>query len=405
MFGLLGHNIGYSYSPEIHKKLGYDYKLFDLDEKAFEVFMKEKNFKGINVTIPYKSKVIDYLDEIDDVAKRLGVVNTIVNRDGKLYGYNTDILGFDHSLTYHDVDLEDKKVLILGTGNTAESVKQVLSLHNPKEVNNIGRTTSVNYENLESVLDSQIIINTTPVGVKGTVYQSLVDVSKFNQLECALDVIYNPIRTKFISDALSLNKKAFGGLFMLSSQAISSSELFRDVLIDEEAAYEIFEQLLNEKENIVLIGMPTAGKTTIGKELSKRLNRKFYDVDELIVNQEKRSIPEIFAQEGETYFREVESSIIRRISEESSLVIASGGGSVLDSKNVEYLKFNGKTVFIDRPLNLLQSASDRPLSNDKNKLKQIYNERYEIYKQSADTTVTNDQTISDVVDKILEVIL
>ena len=404
MIGLLGHNITYTFSPEIHNKLGYDYKVIDLNEEDFKVFMEHRNFSGLNVTIPYKDKVIEYLDVVSPLAKSLNAVNTIVNKDGKLYGYNTDYYGLKHSLSSHEVDVEDKKVLVLGTGNTAHTVQSLLKSLNAKEVICMGRETKINYDNLDDVLDFHIIVNTTPVGVYPNIYNAVLSLERFYNLETVVDVIYNPLNSKLVSDAKALGLKAFGGLHMLVAQAVYSSEYFFDKTYSKETINNILSELYKEKQNIVLIGMPTAGKTTISKLLSEAIERKVFDVDELIVLEEERSIPVIFEASGEAYFRSVESSIIKTLSKEKGIVIATGGGSILDPSNVEALKMSGKLVFIDRPLELLISEDSRPLTSNHDKLTQIYNERIDLYRDVADIIIKNDGSIDDALNALLEVI-
>lgn len=404
MIGLLGHNITYTFSPEIHNKLGYDYKVIDLNEEDFKVFMEHRNFSGLNVTIPYKDKVIEYLDVVSPLAKSLNAVNTIVNKDGKLYGYNTDYYGLKHSLSSHEVDVEDKKVLVLGTGNTAHTVQSLFKSLNAKEVICMGRETKINYDNLDDVLDFHIIVNTTPVGVYPNIYNAVLSLERFYNLETVVDVIYNPLNSKLVSDAKALGLKAFGGLHMLVAQAVYSSEYFFDKTYSKETINNILSELYKEKQNIVLIGMPTAGKTTISKLLSEAIERKVFDVDELIVLEEERSIPVIFEASGEAYFRSVESSIIKTLSKEKGIVIATGGGSILDPSNAEALKMNGKLVFIDRPLELLISEDSRPLTSNHDKLTQIYNERIDLYRDVADIIIKNDGSIDDALNALLEVI-
>lgn len=404
MIGLLGHNITYTFSPEIHNKLGYDYKVIDLNEEDFKVFMEHRNFSGLNVTIPYKDKVIKYLDVVSPLAKSLNAVNTIVHKDGKLYGYNTDYDGLKHSLLSHEVDVQDKKVLVLGTGNTAHTVQSLFKSLKAKEVICMGRETEINYDNLDDVLDFHIIVNTTPVGVYPNIYNAVLSLERFYNLETVVDVIYNPLNSKLVSDAKALDLKAFGGLHMLVAQAVYSSEYFFDKTYSKETINNILSELYKEKQNIVLIGMPTAGKTTLSKLLAKKLERKAFDVDELIVLEEERSIPVIFEASGEAYFRSVESSIIKTLSKEKGIVIATGGGSILDPSNVEALKMNGKLVFIDRPLELLISEESRPLTSNHDKLTQIYNERIDLYRDVADIIIKNDGSIDDALKALLEVI-
>lgn len=404
MYGLIGENISYTYSPQIHKKLGYDYKVFDLDEYDFNEFMSEKKFKGINVTIPYKTKVIDYLDYIDPLAKKLNAVNTVVNIDNKLYGYNTDITGFEYALDYNKVDIEDTSVLILGTGSTSSSISEVFKRRLAKEVLVIGRSTQINYENMEAVLDFDIIVNTSPVGVYPNINDTLINLDNFNNLKSAIDVIYNPLRTEFISSALNKGVNAYGGLLMLVAQAVFASEIFFDKEFDSGTIDKVYQEILSERENIVLIGMPSCGKTTIANQLAKSLNKDFIDIDEEIVKEADMSIVDIFSKYGEDYFRNLERQTVNNISKYNSKVIATGGGAILNKDNINDLKKNGKIIFLERDLDKLIVSSDRPLSSDKAKILELYNNRIDLYRKYSDYIVENNKTIMETLEKIWEII-
>lgn len=404
MYGLLGENISYTYSPLIHKCLGYDYKVIDLDEEAFDHFMRKKNFKGINVTIPYKSKVIGYLDYVEPIAKKLNAVNTIVNIDNKLYGYNTDIKGFEFALDYNQVPVKDNSVLILGTGSTSSSISEVFEKRLAKNIVKIGRSTKINYDNLETVRNFDIIVNTTPVGVYPNISDGLINLDEFSNLQAVIDVIYNPLRTKLVSDAIDKGVKAYGGLLMLVAQAVFASEIFFDKEYDNGTIEKVYQEVLNKKENIVLIGMPSCGKSTIAKDLALSLNKEFIDIDAEIVKSEEMSITEIFKEYGEDYFRNVESSVVYDISKYNSKVIATGGGVILDKNNIINLKRNGKLIFLERDLEKLIVSSDRPLSSDKDKIQELYNSRINLYRKYSDYTVSNNKTIIETLEKIWEIV-
>ncbi len=404
MYGLLGKNISYTYSPLIHKKLGYDYKIFDLDENDFSDFMLNRKFKGINITIPYKSEVIAYLDYVDPLAKKLNAVNTVINKDGKLYGYNTDISGFEYALDYNTVKVKDQSVLILGTGSTSASISEVFKRKMAKEIAIIGRTTEVNYDNLLKVSHFDIIVNTTPVGVYPNINDDLIDLDAFNNLQAVIDVIYNPLRTEFISQGLNKGIKAYGGLLMLVAQAVFASEIFFDKEYDSGTIEKVYNEILNEKENIVLIGMPSCGKTTIGKNLSISLNKDFIDIDSEIVKDTQMSIAQIFEEYGEEYFRSLERQFVNDFSKLNSKVIATGGGVILNKDNIKDLKKNGKIIFLDRDLDKLITDKERPLSSNKKKVEKLYKDRIDLYHNYSDYTIENNNTIIETLEKIWEIV-
>lgn len=401
MYGLIGKNIGYSFSKAIHNELGYEYEILDVDEDDLDKIMLEKAFLGLNVTIPYKQKVIEYLDELDPLAKSLNAVNTIVNQDGKLYGYNTDYAGLKYSLESYNVDVLNKQVLILGSGNSAQMTKTLMEYLKAKTVTLISRTGEISYENLSDFSNYEIIINTTPVGVYPNVFDRIIDLNIFNNLEAVIDLTYNPLNTKLILDGKAQNVNSFGGLKMLVAQAVFSSEYFFNQTINPLKIAEIYETIKKEKENIVLIGMPTAGKSVIGTKLAKALNRELKDLDQMIVDDTKKVISDIFSQDGEQFFRMKEASIIHELAPLTNIVIASGGGSILDVDNVNNFKLNGKLVFINRPLELLQVSDDRPLSDNQKKLENLYAERLNLYRKYADFEVINDKSVEQVVNEII----
>ncbi len=402
MYGLIGHNIGYTYSPLIHNLLGYEYDVYDLAENEVVSFLHKRDFKGVNVTIPYKQFVIPYLDYIDPLAKQLNAVNTIVNKDGKLYGYNTDFEGFKYSLKYHDVKILNKDVVILGTGATASSIEAVISSLHPQNIKKIGRSSKINYNNIEEVKDYSIMINTTPLGTSPNIFKSPIDINRFSSLECVIDVIYNPHETTLVRSGLNSNINSFGGLMMLVAQAVFSYELFFDKIQTDHLINKIYEEVLKMKQNIVLIGMPSAGKSTLGNLLSQKLQREFYDTDKMIVESENKTIEDIFTQDGEVFFRMKESSIINEVSVLTNSIIATGGGVILDSENIENLKKNGVVIFIDRPLDLLMETPDRPLSKSREDLSVLYEDRIEKYKEMADFTVVNDKSLDHAIERIID---
>lgn len=391
-YGLIGKKLGHSFSKEIHEQLAdYTYELKELSPQQVEAFIREREFSAINVTIPYKETVIPFLDEISPRAQSIGAVNTIVNRGGKLTGYNTDILGMGALLDYHEIDIENKKVLILGSGGTAHTAVALAKERKAAQilVASRGGINGITYEEVyASHTDAQIIINTTPCGMYPLIDNSPLDLSFFDDLEGVVDAIYNPLRTSLILQAQAKGIKAAGGLYMLVAQAVYAVQFFWDCSMDFSVIDKIYRKILAQKENIVLIGMPSCGKSTIGKILAKKLNRVLYDTDHLIRVKYKKSAGEIIQNEGEVAFRDKESDVVSSsVAPLSGAIIATGGGAVLRKENVLHLKKNGKLFFIDRPLDLLITTKDRPLSSDRAALEARYKERYPIYCAAADKKI------------------
>lgn len=407
MYKLIGKNVSHSYSAEIYNKLGYDYSISDLNYNEFEQFMESRQFSGINVTMPYKQDVIKYLDQTDDIALEIGAVNTVVNKNGELYGYNTDYYGLKYLFNCNDILIKDKDVLILGTGATSKTAASVMRSLGANRIVKVSRTqgkNSITYDDLDSVKDFSVIINTTPNGMYPNTEGQLLDLLQFNNLSVVVDVVYNPIRTNLILQAQNLNIKAIGGFEMLVAQAIKSAQLFFDENLSDDKIAEIYQTMILKKANIVLIGMPTSGKTTIGRKLAVQLNKDFKDTDFMIVDKEAKVISEIFRDDGEDYFRILEAALISELANANNTIIATGGGSILDVNNVINLKRNGLLVFINRPLELLYGDKTRPLTQNKYDLNTVYNERVDLYKQVCDIEVVNDKSLDSVVKEILEAI-
>lgn len=405
MYKLLGKNVSHSYSKEVHESLGYTYSILDLNSKEFKAIMEEKSFLGVNITMPYKQEVIKYLDYIDPIAQRLNVVNTVVNKDGKLYGYNTDYFGLKYLLEVNEICVKNRHVLILGSGATSKTAKALCQDLGAKSTTRVSRFSSdkfVTYADLSSVLTYEIIINTTPKEMYPNNKEKIIDLKSFNNLEVVVDVIYNPLKTNLILQAINLNIKAVGGLEMLVGQAVRSSSLFFNKEYPKDKINAVYKRLLLEKSNIVLIGMPTSGKSSIGKILAPLLNKNFIDIDEQIIKKEGCSIEDIFKLKGEAYFRNIESQVIETFSKKNNLLLATGGGSVLAKENVCRLKQNGFLIFIDRPLDLLYATKNRPLSSSKSNLENLYKARYNIYKDASDLIINNNQNLEAVILKIME---
>lgn len=405
-YGLIGERLSHSFSKTIHEQLGYDYELCEIEKSELEGFMLKRDFVGINVTIPYKEAVLPYLDEIDEMAREIGAVNTVVNREGKLYGYNTDYYGMSALFAHAEIDANGKKAVILGTGGTSKTAYAVLKSLGAKEIIKVsrsGRDGAITYEELkEKHSDIEIIVNTTPAGMYPDLFSSPVDISQFGELLGVIDAVYNPINSTLVQAARERGISSEGGLYMLVAQALKASELFTDTKYPSYMLDVIFESIKAEKENVVLIGMPASGKSTVGRLLSEKLSCDFVDTDELILDQIKMPIKDFFTLYGEERFRDVESEVIRSIAGRGGIVIATGGGAILRKENISALKYNGKLYFIDRPLDKLIPTESRPLSSDRASIEQRFNERYSTYCDCCDLRIDASGDAMTVVDKILE---
>ncbi len=391
-YGLIGEHLPHSFSKEIHEQLAdYTYDLHELTPDALDGFMREKAFKAINVTIPYKRDVMAYLDEISPSAKEIGAVNTIVNRGGRLSGYNTDMLGMQALISRIGLDLTGKTVLILGTGGTSHTAQYVakhLGAGKVVTVSRSGRGGSVTYEDAPRLYpDAAVILNTTPAGMYPNVDAQAIDLSLFPALEGVADVVYNPLRTQLVQQAHALGLPAEGGLYMLVGQAVAAVEIFLDRKLDPDALDKVFQAVFADKESIVLTGMPGSGKTTVGKLLAEQLGRRFYDSDDEITSRTGRTPNEIIRADGEAAFRDVERDVIAALSLEPGCVIATGGGAILREENIRHLRANGRIFFLDRKPEDILPTDDRPLSSDRAALKKRYDERYPIYTATADSVI------------------
>ena len=406
-YGVIGEHLKHSFSPEIHAQIGdYQYEIKEIEPQNLEAFIKQRDFCGINVTIPYKEKVIPMLDYVDPAALEIGAVNTVVNKEGKLYGYNTDYSGMRALVSRIGLEIKGKKVLIVGTGGTSKTATRVLKDMGAKEiiyVSNIEIAGALSYEEVYAYhTDCEIIFNTSPVGMYPKNDGNPLRLEEFHKLEGVLDVVYNPIRTNLVQKAHELGKKAEGGLYMLGAQAVYASEHFFGKKYDSSLFDKVYKAVLSGKDNITLIGMPACGKTTIGKLLAERTGKTFVDTDDEIVNAIGMDIPSYFKSYGEDAFRQIESLVIKEISAKNNQIIATGGGAVLNPDNVRRLKQNGMVYFIDRDLELLCPTVDRPLSSDRASMEKRYNERYHIYCSSCDVRVDGNASVNDVADKIYE---
>ncbi len=396
--GLLGRKLGHSYSPEIHGYLaGYPYDLFEKEPEELEGFLRSEDFTGINVTMPYKQTVIPYLDELSPLAKRLGAVNTIVRRNGKLMGHNTDYFGFASLVTCSGLDPNGKKCLILGSGGVSKPAAAVLTEMGANVVIISHRENTP--ENLAQHADTAILVNATPVGMYPKNGSSPVDLDLFPHLEGVLDLIFNPARTALMLQAEQRGLVVQGGLWMLVAQAKESSEWFSDTLIPDKEIERIHAILQRQMENIILIGMPGCGKSTLGKLLAEKLNKPFVDADETIIELAGKSIQEIFAEDGEEIFRRWETKTLEDLGKRSGLVIATGGGCVTQPRNYPLLHQNGRIFWVQRDLDKLPTDG-RPLSQA-NPLETLYRQREPLYAAFADHILDNNGTLESAFDRLL----
>lgn len=406
-YGLIGEHLKHSYSCEIHAQIAdYEYELHEIPPSGLGGFLKKREFNAINVTIPYKQDVIPYLDEISDTAKRIGAVNTIVNRNGRLYGDNTDFAGMLALAKHIGVDMKGKKVLILGTGGaskTGHALAEYMGAQSVFYVSRSGKDGSITYEQaVTEHSDAQIIINATPVGMFPKQDGRPIDISAFPKLEGVIDAIYNPLRTNLILDAQERGIPAEGGLYMLSAQAVHASAVFRDIPLDESLVDKAFKSVKNDKQSIILIGMPSSGKTTVGRILAEKCGKQLADTDEYIVRKIGMPISDFFAKHGEAEFRKIEKETVAELSATGGRIIATGGGAVLDAENVRALKQNGVLVFLDRRPENLIATDDRPLASRRSALEKLYAERYDIYCAAAELHIDANTTPEAEADAILK---
>lgn len=411
-YGLIGETLGHSFSPVIHNRIGdYPYELCELSRDALDSFMKKREFAGINVTIPYKKAVLPYLNEISEEAKAIGAVNTVVNKDGRLYGYNTDFAGLKALLLRITGGKRlGGKALVLGTGGTSLTAVAALTALGATDVIRVsrqGKDGACTYEEASRLhRDAVFLCNCTPCGMFPSDKQMPpLSLDDFPALIGVADAIYNPLRTLLVKEAQKRGIKAEGGLYMLVAQAVHAAELFLDKPLSPRLTDTIHASLLRDKENVVLIGMPASGKSSVGQALAKRLGKPFYDIDTEIVKTAGRDIPTLFQTVGESGFREIEAEVTAVLAARAEgAVIATGGGTVLRRDNVDALKANGRLFFLDRPLSLLIPTDDRPLSSDKESLTRRYNERYPLYCEVCDERIVSEGTVEETTDALWRLI-
>lgn len=405
-YGCIGKKLTHSFSKEIHKELAdYEYKLIELGEDEIGPFFEKRDFEAINVTIPYKQRVIPYLDKVSDIARRIGAVNTIVNKKGSLYGYNTDYYGMKALIERVGLVLEGKKVLVLGTGGTSKTARVVAADMGAECVLTVSRKKTdeyISYDDARAIHnDAEIIINTTPSGMYPDLDSKPIDIAPFFKLEGVIDAVYNPLCTNLVLDARKRGIKAEGGLYMLVMQAVVAVERFLDIKIEKSRADSVFASVFASKENLVLTGMPGSGKSTVGA-LIKIEGFELIDTDREIEKRCGCSIKELIAAKGEVCFRDLETEVIRDVSSKTGRIISTGGGAILREENVRSLKQNGKLFFIDAELSRLKASDDRPLSDTADKLTRLYNERIDIYKATSDVRVPDLATAAKEAEYILQ---
>ena len=397
-FGLLGEHLSHSFSPEIHSLLAdYDYKLYEVERETLGDWVRNNSLKGYNVTIPYKQEVMRYCDEISERAEEIGAVNTVVRRaDGTLYGDNTDYYGFSYMISELALDIKGKKAVVLGSGGASKTVQAVLSKMGA-DVVVVSRSGEDNYSNIEKHKDAAVVVNATPVGMYPNCPDTVVDLSVFDNLQGVCDVIYNPAKTGLLLQADELGIPCVNGLSMLVAQAKAAAEIFMSVEIDNSCIETIEKEIASKTLNIILVGMPGCGKSTVGRIIAEKLSRKFFDTDEEIKRFTGKSPSEIIKGEGEEVFRRIEQLEVWKLSKESGLVIATGGGAVTVESNRKIMHQNSVVVFIERDISLL-STDDRPLSVN---LSDLYTKRLPMYESFAHTRVDGNADARDVANRII----
>lgn len=402
-FGLIGKTLKHSFSKPIHSLLGdYSYELYEIKPEDIKEFVLSGKLDGFNVTIPYKKDVIPYLDYVDERAKAIGAVNTVMYRNGKILGFNTDFDGMKYMLDRAGIVVKDKNVLILGSGGTSATARAVATSLGAKSVKILSRTGEINYDNYkDTAKESEVVINTTPVGMYPNNYECKIDLSAFSMLTGVADAVYNPALTKLLYQAKQRGVAYSNGLPMLVAQAKYAMEKFLDVCVSQEVIEPIVKKLSSDMQNVVLIGMPGCGKSTIGKAVASTLNREFIDTDQEIIKKAGMEIAEIFATKGEEEFRKLESEVLREVGLTTGKVIATGGGVIKNRENNFPLKSNGKIFWIQRSVEKLVTEG-RPLSKDRQTVEKLYLERKENYEYFADKKIDNNSELELAVKGVLK---
>ncbi len=404
-YGLIGERLSHSYSLIVHRLLGNsEYELKELPPDKVDAFMQSADYKAINVTIPYKQTVIPYCT-LDEAAKKIGSVNTIVNRGGQLFGYNTDYAGFSYMAKRAGVCFEGRKVLVLGSGGTSKTVRCVAQDAGAREIIVLSRSGEHTYESINRHYDSDILINTTPVGMFPKNGELPVSLHSFIKLQAVLDVIYNPLNTFLVLEAKSRGINASGGLSMLVAQAVYAHNLFfdRGNTADDEKIETVLQKVESGARSIILVGMPGCGKSTIGKALASRLNLEFCDTDSEIEARTAKTPGEIITEDGEQAFRELESEVVLSLCSLGHRVIATGGGAVLSPINRMAMRQNGVVIFLERPIDEL-ATENRPLSNNRERLEAMYEKRLPLYREVSQYTMSVSRNKNESLEKLMEVL-
>ena len=404
-YGVIGEKLGHSFSKEIHAYLAdYEYKICEIPREDLKEFFEKREFCAINVTIPYKKEVIPHLDVVSDIAKELDSVNTIVNKNGVLYGYNTDYYGLKMLILRNGVDAKDKKVLVLGTGGTSRTAALVAKHLGAREIYLVSRQARdgvIDYAEAERYhSDADIIINATPCGMYPNNYVSPLKLDNFPKASAVIDAIFNPLKSELVLDAKERGIVGDGGLYMLVAQAVYAVEFFLDTKVPKEKIESVFKNIYKSKENVVLIGMPCSGKSTVGKIVAQAFEREFFDLDAEIEKRIGMSISDYFAKHGERDFRDLETEVLKDVAKKTGIVISTGGGAILKDENVRALRANGRLYFLDRSLEYLFPTDDRPLSRSRSDLSTLFEKRYPIYTSAGDVRIDANGTPNDVAELI-----
>ncbi len=391
-FCLIGEKLSHSFSKVIHNLTGVEYSLVEVSKEALEKFVRSKDYNGFNVTIPYKKEIIKYLDGVSNDAISVGAVNTVVRRDNKTFGYNTDVSGFEYALKRKGVSLKGKNVIILGTGGASKAVEYVCIKQGAKTINFVSRSGKINYQNCYDLKNVDVIINATPIGMYPEIDSSPIDLSKFTNLSFVFDLIYNPQKTELLYQAEKLGVPYSNGLSMLVKQAVDAQEIWGLPKTENRKVEEIINKISKDKLNVVLTGMPGCGKTTIGKILAEKLNKEFIDLDCEITFAYKKSPKDIILSEGEEKFRKIESEVLKTVCNKNGVVIALGGGAFISETNRKVITLTGISFYVKRDIDKL-ITEDRPLSQISG-VRELYNQRKSDYEKADFSVDNNDKPIS-----------
>lgn len=403
-FGLIGYPLGHSWSKEIHAHfIRHPYSMYELKEKELKEFLETKDFDGLNVTIPYKQEVIPFMDALDPACEKIGAANCIVNTDGKLKGYNTDYIGFRDMVVANEVSVNGCHVAVLGTGGASKAVSLALEELGAyvSLVSRNKREGVITYEELYASQEKfQVIVNTTPVGMYPHCDDMPVDLERFSNLKAVIDIIANPLRTRLLFEAHVKGIQTLSGFEMLVRQAFAADELFTGKKLNHNLIVPCMNDLLEKRRNIVLIGMPTAGKTTVAQELGKALGKEIVEMDDEITDALGTTIRECFDTKGEAYFRSVETVVAKSHRDAKGEIISCGGGVIKTKETMRYLCENGIVVWIKRDLSYLYPSDSRPLSSSEEAIKKMYEERLPLYTKYSDITIENNGAVKKAVRKI-----